>query len=93
MTTLKRTPYTDKWGTEGEIRLGYSSWDEDRVSSSIKWAYRDRSGKISRGAPEVPIDVLFELVDFTIKNKDALSKDDERIVDGFLSKIGAKVFS
>ena len=43
----------------GELRIGWSSWDHGRYKErSIKWAYPDKSGKISRGAPEISFDVL-----------------------------------
>lgn len=48
------TPYNG-----GELRIGWASWDHGRYKErSIKWAYPDKSGKISRGAPELPFDVL-----------------------------------
>jgi len=44
---------------DGELRLGWASWDRNRYKSrSIKWAYRDESGKISRGCPEIPVDAM-----------------------------------
>lgn len=51
------TPYNG-----GELRIGWASWDGGRYKErSIKWAYPDKSGKVSRGAPEVPIEVLAEM--------------------------------
>ncbi|MGV8838779.1 MAG: hypothetical protein ACWA6X_00595 [Bauldia sp.] len=47
----------------GELRIGWASWDDGRFTErSIKWAYRDKSGKISRGSPEVPLDVLLDML-------------------------------
>jgi hypothetical protein len=43
-----------------EIHIGQSSWDDEE--RSIKFVYPDKSGKTSRGAPEVPIGVLVEMV-------------------------------
>ncbi len=49
--------------TRGELRIGWASWDENQYEArSIKWAYRDRDGKISRGCPEIPLDMLADLV-------------------------------
>jgi hypothetical protein len=37
----------------GDLRIGIASWDQgDFKSRSIKYAYRDKSGKVSRGCPE-----------------------------------------
>ena len=48
---------------DGELRLGWSSWDHGKFKDrSIKYAYKDSSGKISRGCPEVPIDILVDMV-------------------------------
>ena len=48
-----------------DIRIGWASWDKGNFESkSIKFAYKDGSGKISRGSPEVPFDVLIEMVIF-----------------------------
>lgn len=56
----------------GELRIGWASWDEGRYESrSIKFAYRDSSGKISRGSPELPFDVLVDMLDFA-RDKDEL---------------------
>ena len=86
MITLRKKDYEDRWGTKGEIRCGISSWDDGaNESSSVKWAYPDKNGKISRGAPEVPIDVLLEMVDFVCANKDILSIEDRKIVENYLN--------
>lgn len=51
-------PYRD-----GELRIGWASWDDgDFKNRSIKYAYPDKSGKISRGAPELPFDVLIDML-------------------------------
>ena len=61
-------PITKKIYKHGEIRIGWASWDKGEYKSkSIKWAYKNRSNKISRGAPEVPFDVLIEMVMFSLK--------------------------
>ena len=49
----------------GDLRIGWASWDHgDYKARSIKWAYKDKSGKISRGAPEIPFDILVDMVTF-----------------------------
>ena len=49
--------------TKGELRIGWASWDSGNYRSrSIKWAYQDKSGKISRGSPEIPFDILLDMV-------------------------------
>lgn len=49
--------------TTGVLQVGWASWDKDRYQSrSIKWAYPDKSGKVSRGAPEIPFDILLDMV-------------------------------
>jgi hypothetical protein len=47
----------------GELRIGWASWDKGQYKErSIKFAYRDTSGKISRGSPELPFDVLIDML-------------------------------
>ena len=49
--------------TVGDLRIGWASWDGNQYKArSIKWAYRDESGKISRGSPEIPLDMLADMV-------------------------------
>ena len=58
MITTHKVPYRD-----GELRIGWASWDDGRYEErSIKYAYRDSSGKISRGSPELPFDVLVDML-------------------------------
>ena len=58
MITTYKIPYGD-----GELRIGWASWDDGQYESrSIKYAYRDSSGKISRGCPELPFDVLVAML-------------------------------
>ncbi len=65
MVPIATKDYTSEGGTDGDLRIGWASWDEGEYKTkSIKWAYRDAAGKISRGAPEVPFDVLVEMVLF-----------------------------
>lgn len=54
-------PYP-KGGEGAELRIGWASWDDGNFTErSIKFAYRDDSGKISRGAPELPFYVLLDM--------------------------------
>lgn len=58
MITTYKVPYRD-----GELRIGWASWDNGEYKArSIKFAYPDSSGKISRGSPELPFDVLVDMV-------------------------------
>jgi hypothetical protein len=54
--------YVEPHPSKGELRIGWASWDDGFKDRSVKWAYRDGSGKISRGCPEVPIDVLVQML-------------------------------
>lgn len=70
------TPYND-----GELRIGWASWDNGRYKDrSIKWAYPDRSGKVSRGAPEISFEVLVDmfLLAYSEGELDELFKIDPR---------------
>lgn len=59
-------PYRD-----GELRIGWASWDEGAYKErSIKYAYRDSSGKISRGSPELPFDVLIDMLLLAAEQKE-----------------------
>ena len=58
MITTYKVPYRD-----GELRIGWASWDKGEYEArSIKFAYLDSSGKISRGSPELPFDVLVDML-------------------------------
>ena len=58
MIPTYKEPYKD-----GELRIGWASWDTGRYEErSIKYAYPDSSGKISRGSPELPFDVLVDML-------------------------------
>lgn len=55
-------PYRD-----GELRIGWASWDDGSFTArSIKYAYKDASGKISRGSPEIPFDILMDMIDLAV---------------------------
>jgi hypothetical protein len=49
----------------GELRIGKATWNEE--DRSVKWAYRSRNGRISPRSPEVPIDVLCEMMAFALE--------------------------
>ncbi|MFG1373182.1 hypothetical protein V5F32_13480 [Xanthobacter oligotrophicus] len=54
--------YTEPY-RDGELRIGWASWDNGTFKDrSIKYAYRDASGKISRGSPELPFDILIDMM-------------------------------
>ncbi len=58
MIPTYKIPYRD-----GEIRIGWASWDDGSYTArSIKYAYPDGSGKISRGSPELPFDILLDML-------------------------------
>ena len=60
MIMTKRKSYRD-----GDLRVGWASWDEGAYTArSIKYAYQDKTGKISRGAPELPFDILMDMLIF-----------------------------
>jgi hypothetical protein len=49
--------------TRGDLRIGWASWDDGSYTSrSIKFAYPDASGKVSRGSPELPFEVLVDML-------------------------------
>jgi hypothetical protein len=82
MKNVNSTKFTDRWGTEGEIRVGWASWDKgDYNSGSVKWAYNDQAGKISRGSPEVPIDVLYAMVKFVKENETFFPDEDREFIE------------
>ena len=57
MIPTYKIPYRD-----GELRIGWASWDDGSLTArSIKYAYPDGSGKISRGSPELPFDILVDM--------------------------------
>jgi hypothetical protein len=71
MIPIAVKPYRD-----GDLRIGWASWDHGRFECrSIKYAYRDSSGKISRGSPEIPLDVLVDMVMFAMERGE-LSSDE-----------------
>ncbi len=89
MITIWHKKYDDEGGTEGEIRIGWASWDEGHTTKSIKWAYPDSSGKISRGSPEVPFDVLVEMILFALE-EGQLTKEQINRLKKFINLVELK---
>src|SRR5438874_12538524 len=55
----------------GELRIGWASWDKGAFKErSIKYAYPDSSGKISRGSPELPFDILIDMLLLAVDQKE-----------------------
>lgn len=50
---------------QGEICVGLSSWNP--FERSIRYQYRCKSGRISRGSPEVSMETLAQMVTFAIE--------------------------
>ena len=67
-------------GQQGELRVGWASWDKGKLENkSIKYAYRDKRGWISRGSPEVPFDILTEMIIFAKEQGELSSNEITRI--------------
>lgn len=72
---------------EGDLRVGWASWDNGKYTDrSIKYAYKTKKGKISRGSPELPFYILIDMVEFAYEQGE-LDKD------SLLSKIVKVVVS
>ncbi len=71
--------YVEPHPEDGELRIGWASWDDDYTHRSVKWAYRDSSGKISRGSPEVPFNILVDMVLLAHKQGELSSEEVERL--------------
>lgn len=75
MIVTFRTPYR-----EGDLRVGWASWDDGGLTArSIKYAYPDKAGKISRGAPELPFDILTDMVLLAYKQGELSPEDIARL--------------
>lgn len=82
MINVFNSDFIDRWNTKGELRIGWASWDGgDHQSGSVKWAYKDISGKISRGAPEVPIDVLTAMVKMVLQHETFFPVGDKEAIE------------
>jgi len=79
MIPTYKIPYRD-----GELRIGWASWDDGSYSArSIKYAYPDGSGKISRGSPELPFDILVDML--------LLAADQKELQDSGITRPQANV--
>jgi hypothetical protein len=66
MITLKKKEYEAGFS---ELRFGIASWDNGSLTKkSLKYAYQDKNGRISRGSPELPIRVVIDLLLFAAEN-------------------------
>ena len=72
---------------EGDIRIGWASWDKGTYTKrSIKYAYLDKNGKISRGSPEVSFDALIEMVIFAYQQGEFSKEEVEKLKKIFCHK-------
>jgi hypothetical protein len=54
----------------GHINIGWASWDDgSKTSVSIKYAYPDSRGRISRGSPEIALEDFLVMREFFLKNE------------------------
>lgn len=74
MIRIYSRPYSEE--ENGELVLGWPSWDPrgEGGRMSVKFCYT-RNGRISRGCPEVPIDVLVDMLIFSNEH-DQLTNDE-----------------
>ena len=79
MITTYKQDYED-----GELRIGWASWDKGLFKErSIKYAYRNSGGKISRGAPEIPFNTLVDMVILAYQRGELSSIEITKIRDAF----------
>ncbi len=83
MITKEKKPYFEEDGTpKGELRIGWASWDDNtHTQESIKWAYKNTAGKISRGAPELPFHTLVQMMLFALEENKISNEDIDLIRD------------
>jgi hypothetical protein len=77
MIPINRKPFTFH-GKDGELQYGVSSLNKGEyvnvdtimksVDMSVKFAYKDNIGRISRSCPEVSIPVFLEMFSFLLEN-------------------------
>lgn len=73
-------PTAKKEYGDGELRIGWASWDNNHLEHrSIKYAYKDRSGKVSRGCPEIPFDVLVDMINFAYEEGELSNEHIEKL--------------
>jgi len=78
MTPLIRKPYKS-----GELWIGRASFDESLTA--VKYAYPGKDQRISRGSPEVTIEVLADMAIFAAHNNQ-FNNSQKR---GLLDSLGA----
>ncbi len=72
------------YGKDEELRIGIASWDDGSYTArSIKYVYRDKSGKISRGCPEIPFDVLSDMVIYAYKQEELPPDEVKKLQETF----------
>jgi hypothetical protein len=75
------------YDNEGDIRIGWASWDKGTYTQrSIKYAYLDKNGKISRGSPEVSFNTLIEMVIFAYQQGEFSKEEVEKLKKLFCGK-------
>ena len=82
MIPICKKPYKD-----GDLRIGWASWDKDKDTNkmrytyrSIKYAYLTDNGNVSRGAPELPFDILLDMAAYAAETGE---------LDGFPAEVKA----
>jgi hypothetical protein len=65
----------------GELRIGKETWNEE--DRSVKWGYQSRNGGISPRNPEVPMNVLCEMMVFALE-KGEVSAEQRQCLKNFL---------
>jgi hypothetical protein len=88
ITTYKEEYGPSQYNNTGEqLRIGWASWDDNTFQyRSIKYVYLDTSGKISRGCPELPFDILVDMVIAANQQGELSEGDIEKIKKAFTDK-------
>jgi len=72
---------------DGELRIGWASWDKGRFQDrSIKYAYPNSKGRISRGSPELPFDILVDMVILAYQQGELSPDEVKNIKEAFCGK-------
>ena len=65
---------------QGELRVGWATWDDGSFTRrSIKFAYPDKRGWISRASPELRFNILTEMIIFAKEQGELSSNEITRI--------------
>ena len=82
MIPIYKKPYKD-----GDLQIGWASWDKDAISGkqqyqkrSVKYSYPSKNGHISRGAPEIPLDIMLDM---------AVYAAEHGVLDDYLEQVKA----